>query len=396
MKHYWIWPIILFALAACGPSAEELASQTAAAETQIAAAWTETPTATFTPTAIPPTDTPAPSDTPSPVPVVFDGLIAFNRETNTGVHVYVIEPDGNNEIQVTTELGVYLGPTWSPDGEQIAFVNIDLDTQQLDLWAVDLAEGSPIRQVTYSGIDIETSLSWSPDGQYLIYGGPQAGGAETDVYRVEVETGEVIALTQSYGGWDYWPDWSPDGSWIAFTSDRLADGSGKGLDDIWIMKPDGSGPQNVTNQPLWEDVKPDWSPDSRRIAFYRWNIIDEPPGGPGGLYVINPDGSDEELLYAFNPFLSEPPVWSPDGEWIGFTYQENVWVISAEGGDPIQISDLPGSEGGISWSPDSQALLYNHITEDDDRDIYIAAVDGSRSALLVDDDMPEWFGEWSP
>ncbi|MGC9075533.1 MAG: TolB family protein [Candidatus Bipolaricaulaceae bacterium] len=96
---------------------------------------------------------------------------------------------------------------------------------------------------------------------------------------------------------DWYPCWSPDGTKIAFHSDR------SGNVDIWVINADGSGARNLTNNPA-RDSYPAWSPDSRKIAFASIRYYNPE------IYVMNADGSNQRNL-TNHPARDEMPAWSP-------------------------------------------------------------------------------------
>jgi WD40-like Beta Propeller Repeat/Haem-binding uptake, Tiki superfamily, ChaN len=98
----------------------------------------------------------------------------------------------------------------------------------------------------------------------------------------------IVNLTQSPQSSDEWPQWSPDGSAIAFRSDR--DGNA----EIYTMRPDGTGQVNVSRSPLYDDF-PAWTPDGR-IGFQR----------EGELWVMNRDGSEQQRVAGQAAF----PAWT--------------------------------------------------------------------------------------
>jgi len=105
---------------------------------------------------------------------------------------------------------------------------------------------------------------------------------------------------------DSGPAWSPDGTRIAFNSDR------DGNPEIYVMNADGTDPRNLTNDPDF-DVLPAWSPDGSRIAF----TSDRDEGDDevcvmcdDEVYVMNADGTDPRNL-TNNPAEDTQPVWSP-------------------------------------------------------------------------------------
>jgi len=104
------------------------------------------------------------------------------------------------------------------------------------------------------------------------------------------------------------PAWSPDGTRIAFASERDKNA------EIYVMNADGSGVVRVTTNETW-DGHPTWSPDGRRIAFVRTLCTDEPWGGRcyQGVMVLGPTGSEVEVG------VGEEPAWSPDGRQIAVT-----------------------------------------------------------------------------
>jgi Tol biopolymer transport system component len=92
--------------------------------------------------------------------------------------------------------------------------------------------------------------AWSPDGSKIAFNSERYRHA--DIYIINVDgSGEVRVTTEV--GEDYQPAWSPDSSWLAFTSDR------DGNREVYVMKADGSGQTNITNNPA-EDTRAAWSP----------------------------------------------------------------------------------------------------------------------------------------
>jgi Tol biopolymer transport system component len=226
--------------------------------------------------------------------------------------VFQSDLDGDNDIYLLTGTGLRRltddpasdeFPKWSPDGRLIAFSSNRTGRYQIHVMASD---GSGVRQVTHSEADA-IEQAWFPDGRRLAFteerkralgrsyilkdvdldGGeagtilPDFDGSSAlpefsptapllgftgkrlrgwDVYVADLGTKAFRPLTE--GGMACRPHFSPDGSKIAFTSSE-ADGKG----DIWIMNPDGSGRERLTERPETYDYFASWSPDGRSIVF---------------------------------------------------------------------------------------------------------------------------------
>lgn len=155
-----------------------------------------------------------------------------------------------------------------------------------------------------------------------------------------------------------------------FTPDFIA--------DIWTVRVDGSQEQNLTKHPANENF-PDWSPDGSKIAF----MSDR--SGKRAIYVMNADGSDTRRLIA-GEFEDSDPAWSPDGARIAFarktgTTEAQIFVAAADGSGATAVTSGAGLRYGASWSPDSKEIAYTHHRYARDRyqnpDIHIAAANGS-------------------
>jgi Tol biopolymer transport system component len=149
-------------------------------------------------------------------------------------------------------------PSYSPDGTQIAFRG-DLDlaepTGDEELYVMN-ADGTGVRQLT-SNADFDSAPSWSPDGRRILFERAPAGtftpgteAQEKDVYVMRADGTHVRRLTDS-PGIDEGPEFSPDGTKIAFSSAR------DGQQEIYVMDADGSNPRRLTGNPA-RDESPDW------------------------------------------------------------------------------------------------------------------------------------------
>jgi TolB protein len=190
-----------------------------------------------------------------------------------------------------------------------------------------------------------------------------------DVWTIDADGTDLRRLTHSPGP-DFDPSWSPDGTRIAFRSER------SGEPEIWVMNADGTGQRRLT-----AGLSPAWSPDGSLIAFAG------PSGASGILTVIRPDGTGLKQLPGTEG--GEYPSWSPDGTRIAFNSNltgDHVMYVAQADGSKV-VGPVGGGEGWqVDWSPDGRFILFtSHRDYPNPRntDVYAMRPDGSRVRRLT-------------
>lgn len=160
--------------------------------------------------------------------------------------------------------------------------------------------------------------------------------------------------------------WGPDGTTLVYASDR--DGRG----ELYRARPAGGGPfwsaTRFTEERLTrheeDDSRPAFSPDGTRLAFVR---------GRGTLMVADADGRHERTIYSTWANLNFR--WSPDSRWLAFSYQDahgnsEVWIVAADGGEPVNISQHPDLDSDPVWSSDGRRLYWKTRRQQRSMDIW--------------------------
>ncbi len=260
--------------------------------------------------------------------------------------VWTVGRDGNGAAPLTDSIHHSVSPIWTSDGDGILYVsNIrggrDLYYQRL---RGNRADGPPQRLTTglrIHGIGVggEGRIAysvWNTSVGIWSLPFPRSGTISNTAghpITSATERIEVVGL-------------SPDGQWLAFDSDR------SGNMDIYKMRIDGSGLQQLTRSPA-DDFFPSWSPDGRQIAFHSWR------SGNRDSYVMGADGSGERII-AGGPTHEFAGRWSPDGKQIAFYSDRSgrveVWVVPVTGGNARRLTSRGG--GAPLWSPDGKFIAY--------------------------------------
>ena len=236
--------------------------------------------------------------------------IVYTSEPNVKLKgnrdIYIMNPDGTGQVNLTRHPAYDFHPVWSPTGEKILFTSNRDGISDIFLMNAD---GTNVQQV-FRKLTGRQHGTWSPDGKQIAYYRIDADG-KTGIYIAAIDgTGEE-RITQ---GWH--PAWSPDGSEIAFVS----------LDDIGI--------RTINLQTRSEDIvlqmkqatafDPAWSPDGSKIAFTRIDLLALILGGvlkdgakllkgpAQTIYTVNRDGSGLAQV-VFEDTTASDASWAPRG-----------------------------------------------------------------------------------
>jgi Tol biopolymer transport system component len=226
--------------------------------------------------------------------------IAYTRGTGAAADVTKINADGTARTSITPGSE----PTWSPDGAQVSFVRDDVYRADVD--------GTGVTALTNDA----GCFSEEGDTYCKFYADPSWSPAGTSIAWTVINTSAIIVgprvvyfsssrigggASAADGGF---PDWSPDGSRIAFATD-IYDDENPHRAQIAVSAPDGSGRTLLTG-PVCASA-PAWSPDGSRIAFAAGG---DACGGDTEIYVMNADGSNVVQLTS-NSYNDEAPSWQP-------------------------------------------------------------------------------------
>ncbi len=252
--------------------------------------------------------------------------IAFSSTRDGDSEIYVMEIDGSNQVRLTINPARDYDPSWSADGDRIAFVsNRNRGIEQI--FVMD-ADGGNVTELTTQWTHQQPA--WSPKAEKIAYVRNRGG---RQVWIMDADGGNQRRLTQD--GKNELPTWSPDGKRIAFLSTR------EPRSHLYVMDENGENQESPTQDMLPKDA-PSWSPDGQWIAYAatdETHIIQ--------IYAVRVVGVPHlEKLTRDGPRKLQP-AWSPDGNTIAYTSwvfnlkrdQKTIHVMTSEGKHLKQLSE---------------------------------------------------------
>ncbi len=311
-------------------------------------------------------------------PATDGSRIAVQGWTNAPFesHVWTFGPAGEDLQQVTHGAAVDSAPTWSPDGETIAFLRSNANTLRNDVWLVDADGGNERLLLTWpSDVPRVLGLDWSPDGQTLLAADFNA------LYTVDLTVPEPQLLYTATLGAEMPPllvQWSPDGSAILVV--ELTDYAG----DVVLVDPADGSAVNLTNTPNRSEDRAMWSPDGTAIAWNQTDLDrDEGSEVPTGVWVRELGSGTTTQVVTIDPetqrydlggWIPGPPPATPDGvdtvvdaggsvgtdpEGDGATPDDPVeTTVTSPGAGPVTVG-----EGAVTGTPpDGYALFGQEVT----------------------------------
>ncbi len=270
---------------------------------------------------------------------------------NPFYQMYMLDLESGDTRRLSTGEGKTTCGWIHPSNDKVMFASSHLDPEARDKMQTELDLRAKGEQRRYE---------WAFDDKF-------------EIFELDLETEEFVNLTNS-AGYDAEGSYSPDGSLIAFSSNRLAYGDAPmsaedqerfDLDngymaEVYLMNADGSDVRRLTDAPGY-DGGPFFSPDGQKIVWRRFNV----EGDQAEIYTMNVDGSDQMRLTDLGA-VSWAPYYHPSGDYIifstsvhGFQNFEFYMVDSAGEKDPVQVTFTDGPDVLPVFSPDGTEIAWS-------------------------------------
>ncbi len=211
------------------------------------------------------------ADNRTPVFSPDGNLIAYQSEQDGNREIYVMNADGTNPVNISNHTAEDSHPKWSGDGERIIFDSLRAHEKYTEIFIMDADGKNPKRLTSHNDDDSYASLS--SDGSKILWrrilsnGGNHPTGKNSEIFIMNPDGSDIKNLT-NHEGWDGYPDLSPDGNYVLFSSNRNRKGDFYWDVDIFMMRVDGSDVIQLTEAiPFVEQVRARWSKDGEIIIF---------------------------------------------------------------------------------------------------------------------------------
>lgn len=278
--------------------------------------------------------------------------------------------------------------------ERLAFERKENDNS--DVYVMN-PDGSDLTRLT-DDAGWDGTPAWSPDGTQIAFASERLGSPV--IMLMNADGSDQRALTEATYA-SLMPAWSPDGQQIAFASTRIYDveqqGGRQEVDagfEIWVMNADGSDLRRITGNPEDQSLYPAWSPDGKQLAFME--VTDE-------VHIMVQEPAERAPATSLTDAVEGrpwTPDWSPDGRQMAFMNQLNnvadIWLLDIKSGETVHLSQPDSNDGEPAWSPDGKEIVFAS-DRDGTQSLYVMSADGQNVRRLTTDSAeyshPVWSGK---
>ncbi|MBN1190588.1 MAG: PD40 domain-containing protein [Dehalococcoidales bacterium] len=351
-----------------------------------------------------------------------DGKILYVSNSASQNVIFIMDADGNNKTQITPDGSQAFYPKWSPDGTRIVYSS-NRDGHD-EIFMID-SDGSNETRLTSNSV-YSVYPQWSSNGSQIVFTSARDGNPE--IYTMDIDGSNVSRLTNQSEG-DFHPDWTATAvstlgvtdldTYSVTLNGRLTSlGGSSSVNVSFEYGPTANYGSNTAARSISsiEDFSFDLTgllpsqnyhfrakADSGTagiaygddMTFIPGKIVftSERDGNPE-IYVMNPDGSNQQRLSDFSGYDYQP-AWSPDGSRIAFVSERsgpyNIYVMNADGSNPVRLTTADG-DWCPRWSPDGSKIVF-FSGRTDTSQIYVMNADGSNLIQLTNsgaNHTPDW------